>query len=357
MTPSSCTLLSFRRRAVIVLLSSHARNSCRPHRSYRSHTHSIDATRSLKTSKIRVFIDVHRHTRTQLTQVTQRAASKPRRSVFSSPSPPPSSHAQTKPNPSAKNSPLSKSSIPVLRIDDWNASFIPTSFRAYQRRTGGEDAPSWHRPFPALLPTGTPLILLTPTMTHAIPHPPHTRQPPSSISSPPPTHLALKRTPQPPTVPVPPASHVVTHRLLPPGPLTERVSRRRTPARREEILIHRGRSLLRELEIAATGCCTMSPELSLTLNRSQGQNPTVSFHPVIFVTTAPATLATPYPQFVPSGMRPPRQPSDTPRSPACGQPSFDGQLSTCITSAVPRLHGPLYPLEISANRCARKRPD
>jgi hypothetical protein len=27
-----------------------------------------------------VFIDVHRHTRTQLTQVTQRAASKPRRS-------------------------------------------------------------------------------------------------------------------------------------------------------------------------------------------------------------------------------------------------------------------------------------
>ncbi|KAG1828051.1 hypothetical protein DFJ58DRAFT_738020 [Suillus subalutaceus] len=45
---------------------------------------------------------------------------------------------------------------------------------------------------------------------------------------------------------------------------------------------------------------SMSPELSLTLNRSQGQNPMVSFHPVIFVTTAPATLATPYPQFVPS---------------------------------------------------------
>jgi translation initiation factor 4G len=87
----------------------------------------------------------------------------------------------------------------------------------------------------------------TPTMAHAIPHPPHTPQPPPSISSPPPTPSAAnaprlntnardfvpggrptlkvtiksqdgmevtldalnKHSPQPPIVPIPPASPVV----------------------------------------------------------------------------------------------------------------------------------------------------
>ncbi|KAG0708593.1 hypothetical protein DFH29DRAFT_987076 [Suillus ampliporus] len=100
-----------------------------------------------------------------------------------------------------------------------------------------------HQPGPPLAMSprpAAPQLPGTPTMAHAIPHPPHTPQPPPSVSSPPPTPStanaprlntnanafvtiksvdgmevtldALKKhSPQPPTVPIPPASPVVSH--------------------------------------------------------------------------------------------------------------------------------------------------
>ncbi|KAG1856929.1 hypothetical protein C8R48DRAFT_755948 [Suillus tomentosus] len=108
-------------------------------------------------------------------------------------------------------------------------------------------------PLPMSPRPAAPQLPGTPTMAHAIPHPPHTPQPPPSISSPPPTPSttnaprlntnardfvpggrstskvtiksqdgmevtldALKKhSPQPPTVPIPPASPVVTSRRQP----------------------------------------------------------------------------------------------------------------------------------------------
>lgn len=67
----------------------------------------------------------------------------------------------------------------------------------------------------------------------------HTRASPTSASEV--TYIDYNATPATP-IPAP-------NNSLPTRSATERVSRRRTPARREEILIHRGRSLSRELEM------------------------------------------------------------------------------------------------------------
>ncbi|KAG1802921.1 uncharacterized protein HD556DRAFT_1263252 [Suillus plorans] len=126
-------------------------------------------------------------------------------------------------------------------------------------------------PLPMSPRPAAPQLPGTPTMAHAIPHPPHTPQPPPSISSPPPTPSttnaprlntnardfvpggrptskvtiksqdgmevtldALKKhSPQPPTVPIPPASPVVTNRRQP--SVSVRIESEESKRAREEI--------------------------------------------------------------------------------------------------------------------------